>query len=101
MVETITQNEVGNQLDLLNAQSTEPWCLKEQKLHKTFKFPDFITAFAFMSQVAMLAEKANHHPEWSNVYNRVEINLTTHEVGGISARDFDLALAIEAYIHPL
>ena len=101
MVEKMTDNEVTTQLGLLNAQSVEPWCLKEQKLHKTFMFSDFITAFGFMSQVALLAEKANHHPEWFNVYNCVKINLITHEAGGISARDFDLALAIEKHLHQL
>lgn len=101
MVEKTTDNEAIIQLGLLNAQGVKPWCIKKQKLHKTFTFTDFITAFGFMSQVALLAEKANHHPEWFNVYNRVEINLTTHEAGGISARDFDLALAIEAHLRQL
>ena len=71
------------------------WDLNEEKLHRKFVFGDFIEAFGFMSRVALLAETANHHPEWSNVYNRVEIYLTTHDAGGITDRDFHLALKID------
>jgi 4a-hydroxytetrahydrobiopterin dehydratase len=60
------------------------------------RFADFAEAFGFMSRVAILAEKADHHPEWFNVYNRVEILLTTHDAGGLSRRDVDLASAIDA-----
>lgn len=63
---------------------------------RTFEFADFAQAFGFMAQVAVLAEKRNHHPEWRNVYNRVEITLTTHDVQGLSQRDLDLARCIEA-----
>ena len=59
-------------------------------------FADFAEAFGFMTRVAILAEKADHHPEWFNVYNRVEILLTTHDAGGLSRRDVDLASAIDA-----
>ncbi len=61
-------------------------------------FADFSEAFAFMTRVALLAEKADHHPEWSNVYNRVEILLTTHDAGGLSSRDIDMAQAIDALV---
>ncbi len=71
------------------------WQLVDDKLEKEFVFRDFVEAFGFMAQVALLAEKQNHHPEWSNVYNRVRIALTTHELDGISERDFRLAAAIE------
>ena len=58
-------------------------------------FADFVQAFGFMAQVALIAERVNHHPEWSNVYNRVAITLTTHDVGGLSTKDFELALQID------
>lgn len=64
-------------------------------LTRRFKFTDFSAAFAFMTRVALLAEKMDHHPEWSNVYNRVDIALTTHDAGGLSARDVNMATAIE------
>jgi 4a-hydroxytetrahydrobiopterin dehydratase len=67
------------------------WCLSGNKLQREFVFGDFVEAFGFMSRVALLAEAMNHHPEWSNVYNRVEIYLTTHDAGGITERDFALA----------
>ncbi|MFT4054416.1 MAG: 4a-hydroxytetrahydrobiopterin dehydratase [Novosphingobium sp.] len=67
-------------------------------LRRTFTFPDFVAAFGFMSSVALLAEKADHHPEWSNVYNRVEILLTTHDADGLSERDVALALAIDSLL---
>lgn len=67
-------------------------------ISRTFSFGDFIDAFGFMTKVAIMAEKADHHPEWSNVYNRVEIVLTTHDAGGLSQRDIDLATAIDALV---
>ena len=67
-------------------------------IHRSFKFKDFNAAFGFMSRVALLAEKADHHPEWSNVYNRVEIVLSTHDAGGLSKRDIALAKAIDALV---
>jgi 4a-hydroxytetrahydrobiopterin dehydratase len=62
---------------------------------RSFKFRDFSEAWAFMSRVALLAEQQDHHPEWSNVYNKVEITLTTHDAGGLSARDVRMAKAID------
>ena len=67
-------------------------------IKRTLKFKNFVEAFGFMSQVAILAEKANHHPEWSNVYSTVEIVLTTHDVGGLSAKDIELATKIDAIV---
>ena len=98
MYKKMDSSEINTQLQALNQQCAGAWNIQNEKLHKTFKFNNFITAFGFMSQVAILAEKENHHPEWFNVYNRVEINLTTHEADGISTRDFNLAQAIENII---
>lgn len=67
-----------------------------QGIRRTLRFSDFAEAFGFMARVAILAEKADHHPEWFNVYNRVEILLTTHDAGGMSQRDIELATAIDA-----
>ena len=63
---------------------------------RSFRFADFSQAFAFMTRVALAAEKADHHPDWSNVWNRVEIALTTHDAAGVTDRDLDLAAAIDA-----
>ncbi len=73
------------------------WSLRADGLaiERRFRFSDFSEAFAFMSRVALLAEKHDHHPEWSNVYNRVAITLTTHDAGGLSARDVGMARAID------
>lgn len=71
------------------------WALAEGQLHKTFRFASFVQAFGFMASVALVAEAMNHHPDWTNVYNRVTIALHTHDVGGISALDFTLAKRIE------
>ena len=67
------------------------WTVQNDKLHKQYHFGSFIEAVGFMASVALVAESMNHHPEWTNVYNRVTIDLTTHDSGGISALDFELA----------
>lgn len=74
------------------------WTLSDDGLaiNRTLRFADFAEAFGFMTRVAILAEKADHHPEWFNVYNRVEIRLTTHDAGGLSTRDVALATQIDA-----
>ena len=74
------------------------WKVDGEHLKRTFRFADFSQAFAFMTRVALLAETQDHHPEWFNVYNRVEIALTTHDAGGLSARDLTLARAIDALL---
>jgi 4a-hydroxytetrahydrobiopterin dehydratase len=74
------------------------WTHDGEHLKRTFRFQDFSEAFAFMARVALLAETQDHHPEWFNVYNRVEIALTTHDAGGLSARDLRLAKAIDALL---
>jgi len=77
-------------------RSLSGWELKDAKLHKAFRFRDFVQAFGFMTRVALLAEASAHHPEWFNVYNQVTIDLTTHDAGGISDRDVELARQIDA-----
>ncbi len=72
------------------------WSLANGKLHRRFTFANFVEAFGFMSQVALVAEKMDHHPEWSNVYARVDVDLTTHDAGGITDLDFELAAAMNA-----
>ena len=75
------------------------WTEENNKLKKTFVFKNFVDAFAFMTKVAMIAEKSDHHPEWSNVYNKVTISLSTHDAGNIvTAKDRQLALQIDKLI---
>ena len=71
------------------------WSLQAGKLHKAFAFKDFVEAWSFMSAVALAAESMGHHPEWCNVWSRVTVDLTTHDAGGVSALDFDLAARME------
>ena len=98
MVEQLSQVQIENSLTTLNSSNQESWIIKDAKLYREFILKDFIAAFGFMTQVAILAEKANHHPEWFNVYKKVQISLTTHEVGGLSSKDFDLAGQINQLI---
>ena len=72
------------------------WDLVDGKLHRDFKFPNFVEAFGFMTSAAIEAEKMNHHPEWFNVYSKVAVDLTTHEAGGITELDFALAERMNA-----
>lgn len=76
------------------------WTLRGDGLAITraFKFADFAQAFAFMTRIALYAEKVDHHPEWSNVYNRVSVTLTTHHAGGLSARDMAMAQFIDGIV---
>jgi 4a-hydroxytetrahydrobiopterin dehydratase len=71
------------------------WTVKDGKLHRELRFEGFVEAFGFMTSVAIVAERMDHHPEWFNVYSKVVIDLTTHDAGGLSARDFKLAAAID------
>jgi 4a-hydroxytetrahydrobiopterin dehydratase len=86
----LTDAEVSGRLGALPG-----WSLKGGKLHKAFAFKDFAEAWGFMSAVALVAETMGHHPEWSNVWNRVTVDLTTHDAGGITALDFELAGRME------
>ena len=94
-IEQLTEEERIEALDAL-----DEWDFDEARdaITRTFTFADFSEAFAFMTRVALLAEKADHHPEWSNVWNRVEILLTTHDAGGLSQRDVDMAEAIDLLV---
>ena len=92
MIAQLTAQERAELLPTLAGWAHEP---TRDGIEKQFVFGDFAEAFGFMASVAILAEKADHHPEWSNVYNRVHILLTTHDAGGLSQRDVDLARQID------
>jgi 4a-hydroxytetrahydrobiopterin dehydratase len=89
-IEKATQTEIQQALAELGS-----WTLEGGKLHREYRFRDFVQAFGFMAQAALLAERAAHHPEWFNVYNRVVVDLTTHEAQGITRKDLDLACEME------
>lgn len=95
MVEQLNEEQRAAALDRLGE-----WDYDEARdaLTRSFLFEGFSEAFAFMARVALLAEKHDHHPEWSNVWNRVDILLTTHDAGGLSARDVRMAEAIDELI---
>lgn len=76
------------------------WAITGGKVHREFVFGDFVQAFGFMSSVALIAEGMNHHPEWSNVYSKVVIDLTTHDAGGITERDIEFASRVERLPDP-
>lgn len=82
---------LGDEEITAGLQATPGWQRQGDKLARQFKFASFVEAFGFMSSVALVAEKLDHHPEWKNVYNRVEVELTTHDSGGITLLDFELA----------
>jgi 4a-hydroxytetrahydrobiopterin dehydratase len=90
--------ELQQQLDELNHNSDQEWSITGGKLHKTFSFKNFIEAFGFMTGAAIHAEKLNHHPEWSNVYRTVAVDLVTHEAGGITEIDFKLAKKMDSLL---
>ena len=92
-IEKLTEEQIESGLATLDG-----WTLREGKLHRELAFADFVAAFGFMARVALVAEAMGHHPEWFNVYNRVSIDLTTHDAGGISRHDFDLAARIDALV---
>ena len=71
------------------------WSVVKGNLHRVFEFKDFTQAFRFMKRVALAADRMNHHPDWSNVYNKVTINLSTHSAGGLTKDDFELAKQIQ------
>ncbi|MBZ5723616.1 MAG: 4a-hydroxytetrahydrobiopterin dehydratase [Acidobacteriia bacterium] len=77
-------------------QELSGWTVVRDKLHREYQFADFVHAFGFMATAAIAIEAMGHHPEWSNVYNRVTVDLTTHDAGGITAKDVELARKLEA-----
>jgi 4a-hydroxytetrahydrobiopterin dehydratase len=88
----LTEDEIHTRLAGLPG-----WKLAGGKLHREYVFADFVHAFAFMTRVALAAEALNHHPDWRNVWNRVTIDLSTHDAGGITGFDFALATKIESH----
>jgi 4a-hydroxytetrahydrobiopterin dehydratase len=94
MAEKLSDNSVAAELGKLKG-----WALAESRsaITKTFQFKSFSQAWAFMSRIALLAEKMNHHPEWFNVYNRVDVTLSTHDAGGLSELDFRMAAKMDQF----
>ena len=94
-IQQLSEEERADALDAL-----PDWDYDEARdaISRSFTFPDFSAAFAFMTRVALLAEKHDHHPEWTYVWNRVDVLLTTHDAGGLSARDVAMAEAIEGLV---
>lgn len=89
----LTPEEIQIKLDELAG-----WSLVNGKLHRDFEFADFNQAFGFMTRAAMEIEKMNHHPEWFNVYNRLSVDLMTHDVGGITQNDINLAKILNSFV---
>ena len=89
----LSENEIKNELIKVKG-----WTINKNKLTKTFEFRDFEDAFTFMTRIAMEIEKMNHHPEWFNVYNRITIELTTHDAGGITKNDVNLARILNSLV---
>ena len=92
----LTQKEIESALAGLPG-----WTVAKAKLHHEYKFADFVHAFGFMATAAIAIEKMNHHPEWFNVYNKVIVDLTTHDDGGISAKDVELAKVLDGFARKL
>lgn len=90
-MEKLTEQGVNEKLGTIDSN----WNLKGDFIQREFVFNDFVAAFGFMTEIAIIAEKANHHPNWENVYNKVKIALSTHDAGGLTQKDFDLASGID------
>lgn len=93
-IPALSAPEVAAALEDLNASGQPAWTLSNAKLTRKFQFSDFVGAFGFMSQAALIAERMNHHPEWSNVYASVWVELITHDASGLTKLDFELAQAM-------
>ena len=92
----LTREELDSAVEALPG-----WNIVHGKLHREYKFPDFTHAFGFMATAATAIEKMNHHPEWFNVYNKVTVDLTTHDSGGITQKDVKLAKLLDAFASKL
>lgn len=90
-MKTYTKQEALTKLEALRG-----WTYENKGIEKSYEFENFVEAFSFMTKVAILSEKKNHHPELFNVYNQVNVRYTTHDAGGITDKDFDLAAAIDS-----
>ena len=99
MAMKLSEEEINEKLDALNELVSDGalWERSGDTIKKTFMFKSFIRAFGWMSQIAIWAEKLKHHPEWFNVYNKVEVTLTTHDADGLSELDFSLAEKMEKF----
>lgn len=95
-MKSMNTQEALEAFEVLKQQTQAPWQLLEGSLHTQWTFKNFLQAMAFMNAVAEVAERMNHHPEWSNVYNRVKVRLTTHDAGGLTHLDFGLAQAMDS-----
>jgi 4a-hydroxytetrahydrobiopterin dehydratase len=91
-IQKMSEKEITHELTKLPG-----WNFENGKLHRAFQFADFIEAFGFMSRAAIVAESMGHHPDWSNAWNRVTVDLSTHSIGGISRLDFELASKMQAF----
>ena len=89
----LSENEINSHLEKLNG-----WSYNEKAIHTTLEFDDFKDAFSAMTRIAFEAETQQHHPNWFNVYNTLEISLSTHDAGGVTEKDFKLAKTIESII---
>ncbi|MBK5931661.1 4a-hydroxytetrahydrobiopterin dehydratase [Halochromatium salexigens] len=92
----LDDHAIATSLQSLNTGADVPWTIEGGKLHKTFQFRNFSEAFGFMTRAALEAESMDHHPEWFNVYKTVRVDLATHDVGGLTELDFELATRMEA-----
>ncbi len=93
-MQKLTEQEINDKLENL-----EGWDYSENALHTSFEFENFKEAFTLMTRIAFEAEAQQHHPDWSNVYNQLEIKLSTHDAGGVTEKDFKMANAIEGIVN--
>lgn len=93
-MEKLSNQEIDRELE-----SLEGWKYEENALHTSFEFENFKEAFTLMTRIAFEAEAQQHHPNWTNVYNQLEISLSTHDAGGVTQKDFELARAIEQIVN--